>query len=298
MSGDSSNRTGSDSAAATTPAKSGTLIRVLTALVLIPIVLALVLWAPEALFAAVLALVAWLTLREYLELADKAGQAPLRYFSWIAVVALVAWLAAAALVAWPAAAALVLLAPLTLALALWPSRPLASSLPGAAASLLGVFYVGLPLGLLGALRRLPNGPGWVIYVLVLVWLSDTAAYFVGRALGRHKLAPRISPAKTWEGAAGSLAAAVAFGLAFPAYFLPRPPPTLAWSLLTAAAVNIAGQMGDLVESALKRSAGVKDSSTLLPGHGGLLDRLDALLFAVPVLWYILAWRSGHFFAPL
>ena len=291
---------------------SDTLARVLTAAVLIPIVLALVLWAPQAVYAAAVAVFALLALREFLDLADRSAMAPLRYVSYLAVLALIAWLPAAGdvarlsllpkaprigLIAWPPAAGDVALlaALLALALGMRSSRQLEKALPGAAATLLGIIYIGLPLALLAELRRLPDGPQWVIYVLVITWVGDTAAYFAGRSFGRRRMSPRISPGKTWEGAAASLAAAVLFSLAYLTYFVPQFPK--AWSAAAALAVNAAGQVGDLAESALKRGAGVKDSSTLLPGHGGLLDRMDALLFAVPALWYIFSLRA-RFSAPL
>jgi phosphatidate cytidylyltransferase len=132
----------------------------------------------------------------------------------------------------------------------------------------------------------------MIYLLTLIWVSDSAAYFVGRALGRHRMSPRISPGKTWEGAAASVILGVAFGIAYMRFC--RPDSSVGWSALIALVVNLAGQIGDLAESALKRSAAVKDSSAILPGHGGFLDRLDALLFAVPALWYILVLPSVAF----
>ena len=253
------------------------------------------------LFEVVVVLIALLTLREYLDLAEKAGQAPLRTFSFVAVLALVAWP--------PAARAAPMLVPLALALVLRPARSLDKALPGAATTVLGILYVGLPMALLADLRRLPDGPQWVLYVLLLTWVSDTAAYFVGRLAGRHLMAPQISPGKTWEGALASLAAGVAFGIFYPvliariveagimtSYFLAGVSYT--WIATTAVLVNVAGQIGDLAESALKRSAGVKDSSRILPGHGGFLDRLDALLFAVPTLWYILSLRSPRLLSAL
>ena len=240
------------------------------------------------LFEVVVVLVALLTLREYLDLAEKAGQAPLRAFSFAAVLAVVAWP--------PVTRAAPLLVPLALALVLRPARALDKALPGAAATVLGILYVGLPMALLADLRRLPDGPKWVIYVLALIWISDTAAYFGGRLAGLHRLSPQISPGKTWEGALASLAVGVAFGILYPTYLLAGV--SLIWSATTAVLVNLAGQVGDLAESALKRSAGVKDSSTILPGHGGFLDRLDALLFAVPTLWYILSLRSPRLLAAL
>jgi phosphatidate cytidylyltransferase len=123
----------------------------------------------------------------------------------------------------------------------------------------------------------------VLYVLILTWVGDTAAYYVGRSMGRHRLAPRVSPGKTWEGTVASLLASMALGYFALNHFFPSVPLWL--NLFTALLVNVAGQLGDLAESALKRGAGVKDSGGLLPGHGGMLDRVDALLFAIPVMWY-------------
>jgi len=267
--------------------RSNTLARVLTALVLIPLVLVLVVWAPRWLFSAIVTLVAVATLREYLALAAQSGLGPLAWFSYAATAVLVFWA--------PLAESPALLVLMALALAARPVRSLEKALPGAAASVLGVLYVGLPLAMLSDLRRLFDGPRWVIYVLALTWVSDTAAYFGGRIFGRHKLAPRISPGKTWEGAVASLAASLAFGMAYLAWM--RPEMGLAWSGSISAAVNIAGQAGDLAESAIKRGAGAKDSGSILPGHGGLLDRIDALLFAVPALWYILNLRVSWLLSP-
>ena len=267
--------------------RSNTLTRVLTALVLIPLVLVLAAWAPRWLFSAVVTLVAVAALREYLALAAQSGLGPLTWFSYAATAVLVFWA--------PLAESPALLVLAALALATRPARSLEKALPGAAASVLGVLYVGLPLAMLSDLRRLFDGPRWVIYVLALTWVSDTAAYFGGRAFGRNKLAPRISPGKTWEGAVASLAASLAFGMAYLAWM--RPEMGLAWSGSISAAVNIAGQVGDLAESAVKRGAGAKDSGSMLPGHGGLLDRIDALLFAVPALWYILSLRVSWLLSP-
>ena len=149
----------------------------------------------------------------------------------------------------------------------------------------------------------------LLYLLLLVWAGDIFAYFVGRSFGRHLMSPRISPKKTWEGALASLLASLVVGccsttmlcpsarLFLNAHLIERrdgffalQKPPLGPTLLLSAAINIAAQLGDLVESLIKRGAGVKDSGTILPGHGGMLDRIDALLFAAPVLWYYAAWR--------
>jgi phosphatidate cytidylyltransferase len=124
-----------------------------------------------------------------------------------------------------------------------------------------------------------------LFALVIPWAGDTAAYFVGRAIGKYRLAPVLSPKKTWEGTIASILGALLVAVAF-SRWLSVPFPHL---LGIAAAGNIAGQAGDLLESAYKRSAGVKDSGTLLPGHGGILDRIDALILAIPVVWYYWIW---------
>ncbi len=252
--------------------------RVLTGIVLIPTVLGVVWYAPPMVFGALAALLAALVAREYLDLAHKGGLAPHDIATYVFVVLAVAWPVFAIPVPYEP-----LLMMLALVLAMRPERNLEKSLTGAASTVLGVLYTGLPFALLVALRGHPKGQALVLYVLVLTWVGDTAAYYAGRSMGRHKLAPRVSPGKTWEGTFASLLAAMVLGYFAMNYFVPNVPLWL--NLLTAALVNVAGQLGDLAESALKRGAGVKDSGGLLPGHGGALDRVDALLFAIPVMWY-------------
>jgi phosphatidate cytidylyltransferase len=172
--------------------------------------------------------------------------------------------------------------------------PVERMMPEAAISIFCLFYVGFTLVALPALREQANGPSLVAFLLCVVWAGDIAALYVGRAWGRHKLAPSLSPNKTWEGTLGSVAGSLlvtggllglAAGLAqWDSTKLSYPEDVWYW-LVLAVVVNVAAQVGDLAESALKRSAGVKDSGSLLPGHGGVLDRIDALLLAAPVLWY-------------
>jgi phosphatidate cytidylyltransferase len=129
------------------------------------------------------------------------------------------------------------------------------------------------------------GPHLLLFTLVLVWVGDTAAYFVGRGIGRWKMAPEISPNKTWEGAVANFVGALLVAVVF-RYWIKLP---LVDLLALAAIGSVAGQIGDLFESAWKRSAGVKDSGTILPGHGGMLDRIDALILAAPAVWYYFEW---------
>jgi len=155
----------------------------------------------------------------------------------------------------------------------------------------GILYVGWLLGHLVALRGLDDGRNWVFFILFATWASDTFAFFVGRRFGRHKLAPGISPGKTWEGAAGGIVAAVIMSILF---FTPTPfrLPMVYWQVIPLAVlVSIFGQLGDLVESLLKRNVGVKDSGSLMPGHGGVLDRIDSLVFASVVVYYVVYYCS-------
>ncbi len=153
-------------------------------------------------------------------------------------------------------------------------------LPYVACGLLGAFYTFAPWRFSADLRS--ESVHLLFFALALTWAGDTVAYYIGRKFGRHKLAPVVSPSKSWEGAIASVLGSVAFGVIYLGYFMPR----VRWweAAGMALAGNIAGQLGDLAESALKRGAGVKDSGNMLPGHGGMLDRVDSSLFALPIVY--------------
>jgi phosphatidate cytidylyltransferase len=156
------------------------------------------------------------------------------------------------------------------------------ALPAAGISASGLLLVAFPLTFAVRLHGVASeGPRLLLFALLITWAGDTVAYFVGRALGKHSLAPHLSPKKTWEGAVASFAGSLLVAMVF-ARWVSVPLPHL---LAMAGAGNVAGQAGDLLESAYKRSAGVKDSGGLLPGHGGILDRIDALILTIPVVWY-------------
>jgi phosphatidate cytidylyltransferase len=179
------------------------------------------------------------------------------------------------------AGAILLLVTLTIReIVLWPThgQPFANI----GATLVGLFYISLPMAMLSVIAFGAGHfePGRVFCLIFFVWASDTGAYFAGKNFGKHKLAPSISPGKTWEGWAGGAALTLLVGWAA-GYFLPDI--SLSHRLVAASVVAVFGPLGDLAESMLKRSAGVKDSGTFLPGHGGLLDRFDAFLLALPVL---------------
>ena len=142
----------------------------------------------------------------------------------------------------------------------------------------GILYIGWLLSYLVTLR-MEAGSGWVYLALFATFGSDTAAYFIGKAIGRHKLAPRISPGKTWEGAVAGLFGAVIICLLFTLSTPLQLPISYGQAIFLGVLVSVFGQLGDLAESALKRSTGVKESGSLMPGHGGLLDRMDSVVFA-------------------
>jgi phosphatidate cytidylyltransferase len=168
------------------------------------------------------------------------------------------------------------------AITLYTKRPLIETLPAAGISASSLLLVAFPLTYAVRLHALGAvGPWLLLFALVITWVSDSVAYFVGRAMGKHALAPQLSPKKTWEGSVAGFLGAMLAALVFRRW-LNVP----AIHLVAMAAVgNVAGQAGDLLESAYKRCAGIKDSGKLLPGHGGVLDRIDALILTIPVVWY-------------
>ena len=292
--------------------------RIATAVVLIPLVLLLVLKAPPYLLVLVAAVVALLAIAEFLKLATHYAVQPLSQPTHIFTAAFFLFIivasagptalmeAASALYGITVAAVLAPFIFLTLAMR---RADLRTSYPAAAASTFAFAYIAIPMALLVEIRRQPAGAIWVIYTLLAVWAGDIFAYFVGKAMGRHLMSPRISPKKTWEGAIASVVASVLVGVVWFHYathlsevllrvglidarsgMFGHEQPTLWPMVVLSAIVNLAAQFGDLVESLIKRGAGVKDSGSILPGHGGMLDRIDAMLFAVPVVWAFRAWQ--------
>jgi phosphatidate cytidylyltransferase len=311
--------------------------RVITAVILIPIVVVALFKAPLWLFTLLVFGVAVLAAHEYLGIAKAQGCQPMVVASYVflalsfAVFYLMGHLLSTAnfdtsggfipMLFFAGLPLITVLSPLVFLLLGLTRDPLSQALPSAAASYLLLPYVGFTLGVLVVLQPTLNGPLYLLFVMLLVWCGDIAAYYIGRSFGKHKLAPRVSPGKTWEGAIGSVVGAVALGLALFHYVnsIARAfhsarllsvgrywgndtlssagsnHPPVWFLILFAVCVNVAAQLGDLVESAMKRGAGVKDSGTLLPGHGGVLDRVDALLFALPVgLIFYVAGMAKYF----
>jgi phosphatidate cytidylyltransferase len=292
--------------------------RVATAVVLIPLVLLLVLKAPLYVLAVVAGAVALLAIAEFLKLTTHYGVQPLALSTYTFVAFFFVFVILASTNRTPLIETTAVLYGLALAAALAPfvfltvamrRKDLASGYPAAAASVFALGYIAIPMALLVEIRQEPAGAIWTIYTLLAVWAGDIFAYFVGKSLGRHRMSPEISPKKTWEGAVASILASVVIGTLWMQHapgisatllriglierrdgMFGLEQPQLWPIILLSAVVNIAAQFGDLVESLIKRGAGVKDSGTILPGHGGMLDRIDAMLFAVPVVWAYGAWR--------
>ncbi|SRR5579883_395886 len=244
--------------------------RIVTALVLIPIIVWAVLASPEWAFKAVLAAIGLIAFHEYDQI---AGSNNIEKPGWLGMIAGVAFMLAPSS---DVAIAGVAIAGMLLALRV---SDLAGSMAAAAAFVFGVVYIFGAWRCAIGLRAI--NPHWLMFALLLSWIGDTAAMYVGRAWGRHRMAPQVSPGKTWEGAAGSLLGGVIGGVVYAHFFLGR---VIYGTIVVAALGNIAGQLGDLCESAMKRGAGVKDSGTSLPGHGGWLDRIDSSLFSVPAVY--------------
>jgi phosphatidate cytidylyltransferase len=292
--------------------------RIATAAVLIPLVLLLVLKAPLYVLAIVAGAVAILSTAEFLKLVTPYGIQPLTLATYAFFALFFFFVIAASTNSTPEIETTATLYGMGLAAALAPfvfltaamwRADLRTGYAAAAASAFAFGYIAIPMALLIEIRQQPAGAIWTIYTLLAVWSGDIFAYFVGKSLGRHRMSPEISPKKTWEGAIASIAASIVIGTLWiqhaPAIssallriglidrrdgMFGLEQPQLWPIILLSAAVNLAAQLGDLVESLIKRGAGVKDSGTILPGHGGMLDRIDAMLFAVPVVWAYGAWR--------
>jgi phosphatidate cytidylyltransferase len=259
--------------------------RVLTAIVLVPFLIFIVGFTSPLFFTLLVAASAWLALEEFFSLAKRTGLEPHQYLGHFLSLVLIASFHFCPRNQSAALILLVLSTCLFLGLGLRKGE-LERALTGSSATLLGLVYIPTTLGLLVAVRSsvtLGNAaPRWILFFLLVVWLGDTGAYYVGRAFGKHKLAPLISPKKTVEGAVGGLLGNVLAALVGKKMFLPGT--SLVSLLVLGGVMGVVSQLGDLAESALKRGAGVKDSSNLLPGHGGMLDRIDGILFAAPVLF--------------
>jgi phosphatidate cytidylyltransferase len=264
-----------------TEANKNLLIRVVSALVLLPGVLALLWWFPYGTGAIVSVAAAIMAFEFYSIAWPKLDPGQI---GGIAAAALLpAFFAAFPSSFWP----LVVLVATVLLVGLHAYYLIAGPLPEAPTRVgmvfMGAMYSGLLPSFIVGLRGIPrSGFWWVLLALAVTWINDTGAYAAGRGFGKHKLYPKVSPGKTWEGFAGGMIAAVAGALICKAIFFPEL--RLLDCLVVGVVTSILGPVGDLSESMLKRAYGVKDSGKIIPGHGGLLDRVDALLFNLPFVY--------------
>jgi phosphatidate cytidylyltransferase len=265
--------------------------RVLTAIPLILLLIVILEYLPPIFFSVLVVLVATLALEEYWEIASKSGFEPYRWpghFLGLSLLLLAHLFSTNFQLLF---FSLILTCLLILMIGLSRGNHLATVLPAAAITLMGLLYITLPLALFMLIRINHGNPGagnrWVLWGLMTCWFSDTAAFCAGKLWGRHKLAPRISPKKTWEGAIGGCLSSGIAAVVGKWWLLPGQ--SLQTLIILSLVLGLLGQMGDLTESTLKRGSGVKDSSNLLPGHGGMLDRIDAVLFAAPLLYSYLNW---------
>jgi phosphatidate cytidylyltransferase len=276
--------------------------RELAAAVAIPIVLAVLFLAPPIVFNVLVAGVALAALWEFYRIAEKTGLPVAKTVGMIVGAAILLWWAAF----WGfdlysdrpgvtvAVAVLLVLVFLACVAPLFARVDLQSAIGGASGTVFGVLSVALPATAMCYLRSV--SPRAVLFLFLIVWGCDSFAYYTGKNFGRRKLAPRVSPNKTWEGTIGGLVGGTLIGAAGGTWWLvPELGPVFGG--IAGALASSAGQIGDLVESLWKRGAGLKDSGTFLPGHGGFYDRVDSLLFAGPVLMAVINLFIGASTAP-
>jgi phosphatidate cytidylyltransferase len=260
--------------------------RLITAIGLVVFAGYLIGWAPQPVFIVATLGMSLLGYWEYAELVKRHSIPKPGIFGFLAGVVILFWPETPL----HGVSMLAVISILTLAAFITSLRylNLRDVLPQVACAFLGAFYTFAPWRFSYDLRR--QSVHLLFFALALNWAGDSTAYYVGRAFGKHKLAPIVSPKKSWEGAIGSVIGSVIFGLLYLGHFKPE----IAWwnVVLMAVVANVAGQFGDLAESAMKRGADVKDSGNLLPGHGGVLDRVDSSLFALPVVYGMYAGSYG------
>jgi len=240
---------------------------------------------PRWLFHGILVVLSIVAMAETFNLFDDPPPPVLRFLAYLLSCLLFVAIFLGTIQYWPLIIAAWTLLPMTVALFV-PDRVKASAYAPITVVVSGPCYIAMPLAILALIYRYPNGNLWVLFLFVVVFAGDTGAFYFGKLMGTRKLMPSVSPAKTWEGSLGGGLCAILAGLWY--LHIVRIDRIDVWVVLLLAAITLVAQLGDLAESLLKRTLGKKDSGSLLPGHGGVLDRIDGLLFAVPVLYaYIL-----------
>jgi phosphatidate cytidylyltransferase len=264
--------------------------RELTALIASPIAIWIIGWAHPLVFDATVALCALLALYEFLILGRRKG-----FHLPVALCILVAVFILAAFILEPISVEMGVFVALLLIPAsyVFAKGSIDEALPSSAIAVMGTLYVGMLGGSIIRMRGdFPVGPKLVFFLLVVVWIGDAGAYYTGKALGRHKLSPRISPKKTVEGLVGGITTSIIAAIVIHFTFFPEFP--LPHAIVAGVILSACGVIGDLAESLWKRSADVKDSGTLIPGHGGFLDRFDSIFFTAPILYTYWSLIVHHF----
>ncbi len=259
--------------------------KVWTGIVSVPPLILLILWGPAFVLPLMVLVGTFLGLQEFYRLALPRSRKVERTVGLGLGLILAIFLSFGNLRMAPLLLVSILL--ILLLLFMGTSQNMPSTISQIGISLFGIFYVGFLLSYVSLIRNLPDGKAWALFLIATVWAGDIAAFSGGSFFGRHKLYPKISPKKTVEGLIGGILGSILVALAFTMLFLPR----VEWELcvLLAIGIGVFGQLGDFSESMLKRSAQVKDSGDLIPGHGGMLDRLDSFLFSSPFLYYFLVY---------
>jgi phosphatidate cytidylyltransferase len=274
-------------------------LRIVSGVVLIAIVVAIVIWAPAWVVAIAAAAIALLALLEFFALGERLGMRAFRNWTLICAAALfyaqystgtiethtVGAFVLSRGIGFTLSIEVVLIAFLfgVAGIVLATRRPLQGVLPAIGISAAGLLFIALPFSYLLRINEIPrSGGALILFTLALVWAGDTLAYFTGKFAGRVPMAPALSPKKTWEGAIANFVGSLIVGWLAARWI----GVDAAKLLLIGGLANIAGQMGDLLESAYKRGADVKDSGKIVPGHGGVLDRIDSLILAAPVVWFL------------
>jgi phosphatidate cytidylyltransferase len=255
--------------------------RWLTALVFGPILLCIILSGRSLFFFIALAVVGLIGHQEYLYLAfPKNSDLSIKFFGGLlGAVIMIMPMIDATQYAWPVFAVLIVI---TFSFFLFKVPDMQEALEKSGKFLIGLFYIPLLLSFFVLVWSEKHAAQWIIFGLGVVFLGDTGAFYAGHVWGKHKLYPMVSPAKTLEGSVGGLALSLFFAMGYGTLLMPF---VSIWVCLALATVlNILGQLGDLFESLLKRSTGVKDSGNCLPGHGGIMDRIDGVLFSAPALY--------------
>ncbi len=255
--------------------------RWLTAIIGLPILIYTIGFAPRWVFYLLLLLASLVSLTEFYRLTASDLPKPVIWSGYLSSLLLFLVVYTGKIFLFPVIIATLAFFPMTILVTVPNSSGLYTA-SRIGKGLFGPIYICLPLSMLMIMDRHPQGNIWIFFLLAIIFSSDTGAFYCGRYLGKHKLHEKVSPGKTWEGAVGGIIGSVVAALWFLHVFPLHKTDLCIINLVIG--LSVVGQIGDLAESMLKRSQGVKDSGFILPGHGGLLDRIDGLLFAIPVLY--------------